>query len=60
MGTRIKTVVFLTVLRSFGCVAQLVEWSFPIPEVRKIEYSQGKFIYIEQLFSANCVLKRRK
>ena len=36
-------------------VAQLVERSLPIPEVH-----QQKFIYIEHLFTVNCVLKRRK
>ena len=42
-------------------VAELVERSLPIPEVRGLNtYShQQKFIYIEHLFTVNCVLKRR-
>ena len=38
-----------------GCVAQLVERSLPIPEVRG-----SNPVYIEHLFTVNCVLKRQK
>ena len=42
-------------------VAQLVERSLPIPEVRGLNPVIGKkIIYIEHLFTVNCVLKRRK
>ena len=43
-------------------VAQLVERSLPIPEVRGSNPVIGKilFISIEQLYTVNCVLKRRK
>ena len=44
-----------------GCVAQLVEQSLPIPEVRGSNPVIGKiYLYIEHLFTVNCVLKRRK
>ena len=41
-------------------VAQLVEQSLPIPEVRGSNpvISKNLFIYIEHLFTVNCVLKR--
>ena len=39
-----------------GCVAQLVERPLPIPEVR----GSNPVIYMEHLFTVNCVLKRRK
>ena len=43
-------------------VAQLVERSLPIPEVRSSNPVIGNilFIYIEHLFTVNCVLERRK
>ena len=42
-------------------VAQLVERSFPIPEVRGSYPVIGKnLFFIENLFTFNCVLKRRK
>ena len=43
-------------------VAQLIERSLPIPEVRGSNAVIGKilFINIEQLYTVNCVLKRRK
>ena len=42
-------------------VAQLVERSLWIPEVRGSNPVIGKiYLYIEQLFTVNCVLKRRK
>ena len=43
-------------------VAQLVERLLPIPEVRGSNPVIGKilFLYIEHLFTVNCVLKRRK
>ena len=42
-------------------VAQLVERSLPIPEVRGSNPVIGKnYLYIEHLFTVNCVLKRRK
>ena len=43
-------------------VAQLVERSLPIPEVRGLNPVIGKnlFIYIEHLLTVNCVLERRK
>ena len=43
-------------------VAQLVEQSLPIPEVRGLNPVIGKnlFIYIEHLLTVNCVLERRK
>ena len=42
-------------------VAQLVEWLLPIPEVRGSNPVIGNFyIYIEHLFTVNCVLKRQK
>ena len=41
-------------------VAQLVERSLPIPEVRGSSPVIGKNLYIEHLFTVNCVLKRRK
>ena len=42
-------------------VAQLVERSFPIPEVRGSNPVIGKnLFFIEHLFTVNCVLKRRK
>ena len=43
-------------------VAQLVERSLPIPEVRGSNPVIGKnlFIFIEHLFTVNCVLDRRK
>ena len=43
-------------------VAQLAEWSLSIPEVRGSNPVIGKFfyLYIEHLFTVNCVLERRK
>ena len=43
-------------------VAQLVERSLPIPEVRGLNpvISKILFINIKQLYTINCVLKRRK
>ena len=42
-------------------VAKLVEWLLPIPEVRGSNLVIGKiYLYIEHLFTLNCVLKRRK
>ena len=43
-------------------VAQLVERLLPIPEVRGLNPVIGKknYLYIEHLFTVNCVLKRRK
>ena len=42
-------------------LAQLVEWSLPIPEVRSSIPVIGKiYLYIEHLFTVNGVLKRRK
>ena len=43
-------------------LAQFVERSLPIPEVRGLNPVTGKnlYIYIEHLFTVNCVLKRRK
>ena len=44
-----------------GCVAQLVERSLPLPEVHGSNTVIGKkIIYIEHLFTVNCVLKGRK
>ena len=44
-----------------GCVAQLVERSLPIPEVRGLNPVIGKNLFILNiLFTVNCVLKRRK
>ena len=40
-------------------VAQFVEQSLPIPEVRGSNPVIGKFIYIEHLFTVHCELKRR-
>ena len=39
-------------------VAQLVEWSIPVPEVRGSNPVIGK-IYIEQLFTINCIEKTK-
>ena len=43
-------------------VAQLVERSLPIPEVRGLNpvISKNLFFYIELLFTVNCVLKKAK
>ena len=42
-------------------LAQLVEWSLPIPEVRGSNPVIGKkYLYIEHLFTVNCVLKSQK
>ena len=42
-------------------MAQLLERSLPIPEVRGSNPVIGKiYLYIEHLFTVNCVLKRRK
>ena len=41
-------------------VAQLVERSLPTPEVRCSNPVIGKNLFIEHLFTVNCVLKRRK
>ena len=41
-------------------VAQLVERSLPIPEVRGSNHRQFFYLYIEYLFTVNCVLKRQK
>ena len=44
-----------------GCVAQLIERLPPIPEVRGSNpVISKKIIYIEHLFTVNCVLKRWK
>ena len=40
-------------------MAQLVEWSLPIPEVRGSNPDTGK-IYFEHLFTANCIEKTKK
>ena len=43
-----------------GCVAQLVERLFPIPEVRGFESShRQKFIYIELCFEKTKIDKKR-
>ena len=39
-------------------MAQLVEWSIPVPEVRGSNPVIGK-IYIEQLFTINCIEKTK-
>ena len=42
-------------------VAQLVKRLLPIPEIPRFESSHWqKFIYIEHLFTDNCVLIRQK
>ena len=41
-------------------VAQLVEWSLPIPEVRGSNPVIGKTFYIEHLFTVNCVKDENK
>ena len=44
-----------------GCVAQLVERSLAIPEVRVLNPVIGKNLFVLNiLFPVNCVLKRRK
>ena len=40
-------------------VAQLVEWLLPIPEVRGSNPVIGKNLYIEQLFTVNCIEKTK-
>ena len=41
-------------------VAQLVERLLPVPEVRGSNPVIGKNLFIEHLFTVNCVLKRQK
>ena len=42
-------------------VAQLVEWLLLIPEIRGSNpVISKKYVYIEHLFTVNCVLKRQK
>ena len=40
-------------------VAQLVERSLPIPEVRGSNPVIGKYLFIEQLFTINCIEKTK-
>jgi len=53
---------FLTAEQDFKAVvvAQLVERLLPVPEVRGSNPVIGKNLFIEHLFTVNCVLKRRK
>ena len=40
-------------------MAQLVEQSLPIPEVRGLNPVIGKYLYIEHLFTVSCVEKTK-
>ena len=58
----LKLLMVKQLIKSAVVVAQLVERSFLIPEVRGSKPVIGKnlFIHIQHLFTVNCVLKRRK
>ena len=49
---------FLRLLRAV-VVAQLVEWSLLIPDVRGLNPVIGNYLYIEHLFTVNCIEKTK-
>ena len=63
ISIKINTIISLDILtnkKEAVVVAQLVELSLPIPEVRSSNPVKKIYLYIELLLTVNCALKRRK